>query len=237
MINKHIVSGSASYAIEDQQLSVGPTIRYALKLSNKKCPKLAYIGTATGDSSFLVARFYNACVNENVQPSHLELFPMPNHNDIEKYLLSQDVIWVGGGSVANLLAVWKLHGIDRILRKAWENGVILAGVSAGSICWYVGGTTDSFGRNLKPITDSLGLLPYSNGVHYDNEIQRRPLFQKLIKDEILPEGYATDDGVSLHFIDEKLHKAITDTPNKNAYHVYVKNGKLVEDTIKPVHIS
>jgi len=112
-------------------------------------------------------------------------------------LLDQDVIWVGGGSVANLLAIWRLHGLDMTFSEVWQAGVVLAGVSAGSVCWHVGGTTDSFGPDLRPVTDGLALLPYSNGVHYDSEPQRRPVFQQLIAEGVLPDGYATDDGRNL----------------------------------------
>ncbi len=107
---------------------------------------------------------------------------MPNVEDVTAHLLEQDVVWVWGGSVAGLLAMWRLHGVDEAMRTAWEAGVVLTGVSAGSICWHVGGTTDSFGPELRPIDNGLGLLPYSNGVHYDSEEQRRPLFQSLIAD-------------------------------------------------------
>ena len=127
---------------------------------------------------------------------HLNLFPMPSVEDVAGFLLDQDVIWVGGGSVANLLAIWRLHGLDRIFAEVWQAGVVLAGVSAGSLCWHVGGTTDSFGPDLRPVTNGLGLLPYSNGVHYDSEPQRRPLFQQLIADGVLPDGYARRRGRS-----------------------------------------
>ena len=111
---------------------------------------------------------------------------MPSTADPAALLLGQDVVWVGGGSVANLLVVWRLHGLDRALREAWQAGVVLAGVSAGSVCWHVGGTTDSFGPDLRPVTDGLGFVPYSAGVHYDSEPQRRPLFQQLIGSGVLP---------------------------------------------------
>ena len=153
---------------------------------------------------------------------------MPNVHDVRKHVLEQDMIWVGGGSVANLLAVWRVHGLDEILREAWENGIVLGGISAGSICWHIGGTTDSFGIDLRPVTNGLGFLPYSNGVHYDSEERRRPLFQQLIADGTLGEGYATDDGVALHYIGSELHKVIADTQNKYAYHVIKTDGGVKE---------
>src|SRR5205823_7421521 len=129
--------------------------------------------------------------------THLNLFYMPNTDDMTGLLLEQDVVWVGGGSVANLLALWRLHGLDQSLRLAWEAGVVLGGVSAGSLCWHVGGTTDSFGPDLRPVTNGLGLIPTSNGVHYDSEEQRRPLYHRLVADGTLPAGHATDDGAGL----------------------------------------
>lgn len=133
--------------------------------------------------------------------------------------------WLG---VANLLAVWRTHGLDAIMKEAWDKGIVLAGISAGSICWHAGGTTDSFGKDLQPITNSLGLLPYANGVHYDGEEQRRPLLQKLVSEGVFSEAYATDDGVAIHYINEDFHRAISDTPDKFAYHLTVENGEVVE---------
>ena len=120
------------------------------------------------------------------EASHLQLFTMPNVEDVREHLLGQDVIWVSGGSVAGLLAMWRLHGVDAVMREAWEAGVVLTGVSAGSLCWHVGGTTDSFGPELRPVDNGLALLPFSNGVHYDSEPERRPLFQSLVADGTLP---------------------------------------------------
>ncbi len=234
MSERHIIAGSGGFIREGMHLRIGPILRYAFEVSGKKRPKFAYIGTASGDAPEKVARFYNACSYDDVEPSHLELFSMPNHDDIESYIMSQDVIWVGGGSVANLLAIWRLHGLDKILRKAWEAGIVLTGESAGSLCWHTGGTTDSFGLNLRPVTNGLGFIPFSSGVHYDSEPQRRPLFQKLIQEKSIGEGYATDDGVNLHFINTRLHQAVSDCEGKNAYHVYIdKQGKLTEEVITP----
>jgi hypothetical protein len=136
--------------------------------------------------------------------------------------------------VAGLLAIWRLHGWDEIFREVWEAGVVLGGVSAGSLCWHVGGTTDSFGPELRPVTNGLALLPYSNGVHYDSEDQRRPLYQQLIADEVLPAGFATDDGVGLHYRGTELVEAVADRPGAKAYRVERGHtGKAIEQVIEP----
>lgn len=228
-MDKQIIAGSAGLVIEDGIPRLGPIVRYGLQLTGKPSPRLTYLGTAGGDDATWTTAFYTACIGEDLVPSHLRLFPMPNVPDVRAHLLAQDIIWVGGGSVANLLAVWRTHGLDAILRDAWERGVVLAGVSAGSICWHVGGVTDSFGVKLRPVTNGLGFLPYSNGVHYDSEERRRPVFQELIADGTLPEGYATDDGVALHYVDETLHKVIAETSGKYAYHV-VRSSEGIEET-------
>ena len=144
---------------------------------------------------------------------------MPNVEDIRAHLLAQDVVWVFGGSVAGLLAMWELHGVGDAMRTAWEAGVVLTGVSAGSICWHLGGTTDSFGPDLRPITDGLGLLPFSNGVHYDSEEQRRPLFQSLVAAGDLPAGYATDDGAGVLYRGTEMVEALVENDSAGAYFV------------------
>ena len=232
-MNKQIIAGSAGLVIEDGIMRLGPIMRYGLQVTGKPRPKLCYLGSAGGDDSTWTAAFYTACIGEDLIPSHLRLFPMPNVRDVRAHLLAQDMLWVGGGSVANLLAIWRAHGLDEMLRDAWERGVVLAGVSAGSICWHMGGVTDSFGVELRPVTNGLGFLPYSNGVHYDSEERRRPLFQQLIGDGTLPEGYATDDQVALHYADEALHKVIAETSGKYAYHVIKTSDGVEETSIEP----
>ncbi len=197
----------------------GGLIYYALELSGASRPKICFVSTAGGDNDTAIRACYGACIGESVEPSHLSLFTMPNVADVRSHLLAQDVVWVGGGSVANLLAVWRVHGLDEIFREAWESGVILGGVSAGSICWHIGGTTDSFGPELRPITNGLALLPYGNGVHYDADAQRRPLLQKLVATGELPRSYATDDGTGLHYVGTELREAVTDLPGKSAWRV------------------
>jgi len=209
-------------------------MRYMLDLTGQKRPKFSLLATAGGDDAVWIRNFYDACSGQNIEPGHLQLFPMPNHPDIEGYIFGQHAIWVGGGSVVNLLAVWEAHDLHRILRRAWEAGIVLGGISAGAICWSVGGTTDSYGPQLRLVRNKNNLLPFSMGVHYDSEAQRRPLFQELIGKGALPEGYATDNGVALHFVDEKLYKAISQEEGKGAYHVYLsKAGQVIEDGIEP----
>lgn len=198
-----------------------PLTDYAIELAgvSGRAPRVCVLATAVGDSSATLLALYEAARLRGLSASHLALFPMPNLEDMREHLLGQDVIWVGGGSVAGLLAMWRLHGIDAIMREAWEAGVVLTGVSAGSICWHAGGTTDSFGPDLRAVTDGLAFVPYSNGVHYDSEEQRRPLFQELIGRGELPTGYATDDGVGLLYRGSVLVEAVTEVDGKAAYHV------------------
>jgi peptidase E len=154
---------------------------------------------------------------------------MPNVDEVGDYLCSMDVIWVGGGSVANLLALWRLHGTDDAMRAAWESGVVLGGSSAGSICWHLGGTTDSFGPELRAVTNGLGFVPYANGVHYDSEERRRPLVQRLVSDGTLPLTLATDDGVGLHYVGTELAEVVADIAGKSAWRIESDgNGSMTE---------
>ncbi len=184
-------------------------VRAALQLTGQERPRLVLVNTAAGDDRAWLTRLYGAFRGWSVDVSHLELFTMPNA-DPRELLLDQDVIWVGGGSVANLLAVWRAHGLDDVMREAWEAGVVLTGVSAGSICWHVGGPTDSFGPTLRPVTNGLALLPYGNGVHYDSEEQRRPLLHQLVGDGVLPRSYATDDHVGVLYEGTEAVAVLTD---------------------------
>lgn len=214
----------------------GPLIEHAIELAgNPDRPRFCYVGTAMGDSLNGTAGFYRAFAGSDVRASHLELFPLPNVDDVRAHLLGQDVVWVGGGSVANLLAVWRTHRLDEVFRECWEEGVVLAGVSAGSICWFVGGTTDSFGRGeLKPVLDGLALLPYGNGVHYDTEELRRPLLHSLVADGTLPTSHATDDGVGIVYDGTEIAEVVADRPGVAAYVVERgPDGQAVETRLEP----
>jgi peptidase E len=201
-----------------------PLTDHAIELTGVtgRAPRVCLLATAMGDNPAVVSAFYDAAMQWRLAPSHIALLPMPNVDDLREHLLGQDVIWVFGGSVAGLLALWRLHGVDAILHDAWQAGVVLTGVSAGSICWHVGGTTDSFGPDLRAVTDGLGFVPYSNGVHYDSEEQRRPTFQRLIAEGTLPAGYATDDGVGILYRGTEMVEALTEVDSKAGY--YVERG-------------
>lgn len=215
-------------------LAFAPLIHHALELSGAAgTPRFCHVGTASGDPLHWAALVDEAGRDAGVQVSHLNLFPMPNQADVLGHLLAQDVVWVNGGSVANLLAVWRVHGLDDVFRQVWEAGVVLGGVSAGSICWHVGGTTDSFGPELRAVTNGLAFLPYSNGVHYDSEARRRPLFQRLVGDGTLPGGHATDDGVGLLYRGTELVEAVTEQHGKHAWTITRTGPGTVEEVELP----
>ena len=153
---------------------------------------------------------------------------MPTVSDPADLLMSQDLIFVGGGSVANMLAVWRAHGLDTVMREAWQAGIVLSGVSAGAICWFEGGTTDSFGPELRPFTAGLGLLAGSYCPHYDSEPRRRPVYQALVVGGSLPAGIACDDGAAAHLVDDALAEIVADRPGALGYRVQGADGRAAE---------
>ena len=196
--------------------------QYILKQAKRSTPKICFLATASGDSENYISRFYQFFEKQDCQPSHLSLFNPPTR-DLESFLLEKDIIYVGGGNTKNLLILWQEWGVDTIVRKAWEQGIVLAGISAGSICWFEEGVTDSYGDGLEPLK-CLGLLKGSNCPHYDGESERRPAYQQLIATKRITPGIATDDGVALHFIDQELSHIVSSRPNAKAYKVdYDKN--------------
>lgn len=197
----------------------GPLVHHGVELSGcaGRAPRVTYIGTAMGDDRRMNAMMADAARLAGFDFTALSLFPMPTVDDVEAHLLGQDLVWVHGGSVANLLAVWRVHGLDDILRRVWQAGVVLGGVSAGSICWFDGGTTDSFGPELRPVTNGLGFLPYGNGVHYDSEARRRPLVHALVADSVFEEVHCTDDGVGIVYRGTTWQDTLTEQPGKGAY--------------------
>jgi peptidase E len=231
-----ILATSGGYRpAERHRFDFAPLVHHAVELSGAtgRTPKVCHLGTAGGDQRWFNAEIDDAARDAGFALSHLNLFSMPSVDDMEGHLRAQDVVWVNGGSVANLLAVWQVHGLDAIFRRVWEAGVVLAGVSAGSICWYVGGTTDSFGPELRAVTNGLALLPYGNGVHYDSEERRRPLVHQLVADGTLPLTHCSDDGVGLVYRGTELVEAVTEVRGKGAYVVRRDGDRAIEDRLEP----
>jgi len=189
---------------------------FALEASGAALPRVCFVPTASGDSEGYIARFHGAFTGR-AEPSHLALFNR-EVEDIEGFLCAQDVIYVGGGNTANMLAVWRVHGVDRAIRAAYQRGVVLAGVSAGAVCWFEAAVSDSFGP-LRALRDGLGLVPGTCAPHYDGDPGRRPSFARMIAHEGLPPGYGVDDGAALHFVDETLCEVVASRAGARAYRV------------------
>jgi peptidase E len=233
-----ILATSGGFVAGPVQMSwrLGTMLIDALATTGKARPRVCLVNTAMGDDLAYYAVAYEAFGVAGCDVTEFKVFPQPSA-DPEERLGSSDLVWVAGGSVANLLALWRLHGVDSAMRGAWERGVILGGVSAGSLCWHLGGTTDSFGQVLQPVTNGLGLLPYANGVHYDAEAQRRPLLHELMKREVLaPLAYATDNSVGIWYEGIEAAAVVSDAPvdpltGPAAYKVELIDGEIVETRV------
>jgi len=188
---------------------------YVLGLTGKERPRMLWVPTAAADSYEYTVWFYEN-FSRQAEVSTLMTFPWPPEN-VRELILSQDAICVSGGNTANMLAIWRVHGIDALMREAWENGVVLWGASAGMICWFEAGVTDSFGPQLEGM-ECLGFLPGSACPHYDGEERRRPRYHELVASG-LPAGIAADDGVGLHFVGTELNEIVTCRPGAAAYRV------------------
>jgi peptidase E len=217
------------------RLAFAGLVHHAVHLAGVegRAPRICHLGTALGDQRAVNAELDEAADAAGFTLTHLNLFPMPTYGDVAGHLLAQDVVWVGGGSVANLLAVWRVHGLDQIMREVWAAGVVLAGVSAGSICWHAAGTTDSFGPALRAVTDGLGLVPYGNGVHYDSEPARRPTVHRLVADGTLPVTYCTDDGAGLVYHGTELAECVAERDGAGCYRVERSTTGEVVETVLP----
>jgi peptidase E len=203
---------------------------YILSQSAKPEPKICFIPTASGDAREYIDKFYRCFEKKNCAPTHLSLFS-GNVDRLEEFILERDIVFVGGGNTRNLLILWKEWGLDQFLRNAYARGIILSGISAGSICWFEQGLTDSFPNQLHPI-DCLGILEGSNCPHFDSEPERKPIFMQKISAGELKGGLGCEDGVALHFINEQLHRAVSSDPEKRAYG-YESKGSLTETVIEP----
>ncbi|MGL4619544.1 Type 1 glutamine amidotransferase-like domain-containing protein [Chroococcidiopsis sp.] len=224
--------GGGGFSMEPENLLLD---RYILGLSKKEKPKVCFLPTASGDSDKYIVRFYSTYINLPCQPSHLSLF-LPHTADLKSFILNQDIIYVGGGNTKSLIALWQEWGLDKILQAAWENGVILAGLSAGSICWFEQGVTDSIPGQLT-VLQCLGLVKSSNCPHYDGEPERRPAYHRLLSQGLIKPGYAADDGVGLHFVDNKLEKFVSSRPLAKAYQLDKLDGTVTETVLEPIYLG
>jgi peptidase E len=205
---------------------------FVLSQVRRNRPRICFVPTASGDSATYIARFYRAfsarCEVTDLtlfDPSALPRNP-PRTADLAEFVATQDIFYVGGGNTAHLLATWRVHGLDKLLRRAWRRGAVLAGISAGMLCWFQDGLTDSFG-GLNALGDGLGLIKGSACPHYDGEAERRDSYHRHIA-RGMPAGYAADDGVALHFVGRRLQDVISSRPDAGAYHVALSRGKVVE---------
>jgi peptidase E len=188
---------------------------------------VCFLPTAVGDADSGIVTFYERFPASLCEPSHLKLFGVPQAG-IRDHLLAQDAIYVSGGNTANMLAVWAVHGVDAALREAWEAGVVLGGPSAGGICWFEGGVTDSFGPELALLPRALGFQPGSFCPHYDGEPERRPAYERLLRERLLPAGWAADDGVGVRFDGVELAEVVSERDGSTAYRVEARDGEVVE---------
>jgi dipeptidase E len=215
-----------------------PFIRYMAELTGKPRPKLLYLPTASADSATSTLAWYRSCAPLNVEPSDQASFIASTRQDRswEEVLLSVDGIVCSGGNTLNQQAIWKAQGIDLVLRQAWDRGIVLGGASAGSLCWFEEGTTDSRPKELT-IVHGLGLLKGSHSPHYDAEKDRRPLYHTLIGSGQLKPGYACDNNAGIYFEDNEVKRVVASRAGAKAYYVSVVNGKVAERVLEPEMIS
>jgi peptidase E len=224
-----IVMGGGGFTMEPDNPLLD---RYALEATGKARPRVCFVPTAAGDAASYVDRFGEAFPEELCERSWLSLFNR-KIDDLAEFLAEQDLVYVGGGNTVNLLAVWRAQGLDRVLPEVLAAGTIFCGVSAGALCWFERGITDSYGPDLKPLTIGLGLLPGAFCPHYDSDWRRPDLFDDFVLRHGGP-ALAAEDGVALHFRDGELIRAVTSRPHTVAYR-FDPDGR--EEPIEPEYLG
>ena len=208
---------------------------YVLGLTGVERPRVCFLPTASGDADHYVVRFYRAFPSARCEPSHVSLFRRDKgsgiDSDVAAHLLEQDLVYVGGGSVVSLLGVWRAHGLDEVLRGCWARGTVLCGLSAGSLCWFSDAITAFHGSPRR--IEGLGVLPWSNCVHYDGEPGRRSEYLAGVEDGMTP-GYAADDGAALHFVGGELDRVVSSRSGARAYRVDAVEGAARETPLPAV---
>ena len=226
-----VAIGGASFRAEPENLAAD---RYILDLTRKKRPSICFVPTASAEPDDSIATFYDAYTRLGATPSVLRLFRRTP--DLRATLLSQDAIYVGGGNTKSMLAVWREWGVDAVLREAWRKGIVLAGVSAGAICWFDRGVTDSWADRLMPL-DGLGFLADTCCPHYDSEADRRPTVHDFVGRGIVPPVLALTDGAAAHFIGRRLHRIVTWMPTASAFTVRQRGGVVIENELPAARLQ
>ena len=208
-------------------------IKYVADLTGKENPRLCFLPTASADSQTSIIAWYEACAAYHIRPFVQRMF-ISSYNQLtsfEEVLLGMDAIIVGGGNTLNMMAIWKAQGIDVILRDAWNKGIVLAGGSAGSLCWFEEGTTDSRPKEVSKV-QCLGFIKASHCPHYDSEPTRRPLYHSYIQSKEFNAGYACDDRAGIYFEDNQVAEVVSLNEHSNAYYVYEEGGAVIESRLK-----
>ncbi|WP_445710133.1 Type 1 glutamine amidotransferase-like domain-containing protein [Flavobacterium sp.] len=208
-------------------------VKYTAELTGKEKPKVCFLPSAAADSVWYINYWYELCSGLDIEPKVMEVWVSSSSQkkSFEEILMQMDAIIVGGGNTLNMLAIWKAQNIDSALKKAYDSGIILAGGSAGSLCWFEGGTTDSRPKELS-IVDGLGFLKFSHCPHYSFEKSRRPLYHENILNNKLSNGYACDDMAGILFVNGERNKSVSLNKNSNSYYVYQKDGKIIEEKLE-----
>lgn len=227
-----IALGGGGFSMEPDNLALD---QYILNQANTHHPKVCFVPTASADAESYILRFYEAFTQLDCQPSYLSLFKLPTA-DLESFILEKNVIYVSGGNTRSMLAVWREWNLDQILRKAYEGGIVLAGISAGANCWFEQCTTDSVPGKLS-VLNCLGLLPGSFSPHYDGEPERRPAFHQFIKEGMILPGFAADNSAAIHFVDEQPLHAVCSQPTASAYRVKLVDEQLVEASLNTIYLN
>lgn len=211
-----------------------PFLNYMAEVTGKEKPNLCFIPTASGEDQDYIDSFYEVCAQINVVPHIMSVWinSYDQKESFEEIIYKMDAIVVGGGNTLNMLAIWKAQGIDTVLKKAYDNGVVMGGGSAGSLCWFNGGTTDSRPKKLS-IVEGMKFIDKSHCPHYNTEKSRRPLYHNNILSGQLTDGYACDDRSAIHFIDEEVFTSISLDGDNHSFYVHINNNGKIEEQLLP----
>jgi len=230
-LDKHIIAiGGGGFGRNPSSNSIE---KYILNLSVKDSPRICFLPTATGDNDTYIVRFYSVFTPLNCIPSHIEFFNRTK--DIDEHIMNQDIVFVGGGNTKSMLAVWSDWGMNNILRNAYNKGTIMSGVSAGAICWFTSGITDSWNDQLK-ILPCLDFIDGTCCPHYDEEPSRIPYVNKVLHEKKITNCISIEGGSALHFINGSPYKNVSFKKNKNSYNVYIDKGEIIKDSYSTLQL-